>query len=142
MMGHNICAIIGHADQANIETIKKYHLAAAFENGFVIIILFDESMYYWYDKTGMDMDSESEDIRWASPVTFFLAEEIGFNQYAIIQTDYFAGAGTECASLYNDRIAVKKETSINDALFALGVSPSEGMDCFDTINLSSYRNDE
>lgn len=141
-MGHNICAIIGHADQANLEPIKKYQLAAAFENGFAIIILFDESMYYWHNKTGLDMDSESEDINWASPLSFFLAEEIGFKQYAIIQTDYFGGIGTQCASLYEDRIAIIKDTSINEVLFALGVSPTEGTDCFDTINLGDYRNDE
>ncbi len=141
-MGHNICAIIGHKSETDVEVIQNYSLAAAFENEFTIIILFNESMYYWYGKTGFGMDSESAEIHWASPLAFFLAKEVGFKEYAIIQTDYFGGFGTQCASLYKEGIVQLKDKSINEVLFALGVVAAEGLDCFDTINLSEYRNDE
>ena len=141
-MGHNICAIIGHENETNIEAIKKYSLAAAFEKGYTIIILFHESVFHWGEELDLGTKSESKELDFACSTTFFLAKEIGFKEYAIIQTDYFGGIGTQSASFYKDGVREKENITINEALLMLGVSPVRNLDCFDTINLGNYRSSE
>ncbi|MES2556318.1 MAG: hypothetical protein V4604_09225 [Bacteroidota bacterium] len=141
-MGHHICAIIGKQESANIDIIKKYQLAAAFENNYVIIILKMDSIFYWSDQLNLSFDSESEDIDWACPLVFFFAQEIGFEEYAIIQTNYFGGMGSQCASLYRNGNCILKEVDINETLKALGVTVQTKTDEFEEINLDDYRASE
>ncbi|ASS48444.1 MAG: hypothetical protein A3D31_08225 [Candidatus Fluviicola riflensis] len=141
-MGHNIHAVIGKKAETNTAIIKKYQLAAAFEKEYTIIILFDDSLFHWSDVLGSDIESESENLRWASPIVFKIAEEIGFEKYAIIQTDYFAGLGGQIASLYENATCLLKETDINDVLKELGVVTSGKNDEFDELNLGEYRTAE
>jgi hypothetical protein len=140
-MGHQICAIIGKKP-INEDTVKKYQLAIAYEDNFAIVILERESIYYWGDKLNLSFDSESDTIDWACELTFFFAKELGIEKYAIIQTDYFSGMGSQCASLYENGKAVIKEKDINEALHELGVSRTHEKDEFDMINLSEYRASE
>lgn len=141
-MGHHVSAIIGKKDKTNIEAIKNYQLAAAFESDFVIIFLETYSLGYWAEKLDLSIDSESLEIYWACPLVFFLAKEIGFEDYAIIQTDYFAGIGTQSASLYKNGLIVLEEKSINEVLKELGVKKGSSFDEFEAINLDKYRNSE
>ncbi len=140
-MGHNICAIIGQKN-IKIDKIKEFALATAFENEFAIVILDFDAMLYLGSKLSLNMDSESENIEWACELSFFISKEIGMQKYAIIQTDYFGGMGDQCASLYEDGKIVVKEKSINEILKKLGVINKEGLNEFDTLNLSEYRNSE
>ncbi|MDF3026650.1 MAG: hypothetical protein K0S23_957 [Fluviicola sp.] len=138
-MGHHIDAIIGRKAETNIDVIKKYQLAAAFEKEYTIIILFDDSMYHWSHILGCGIESESENLNWASPIVFQIAEEIGFEKYAIIQTNYFGGMGDQLASLYEHGTCLLKETEINHVLKELGVVTTGRNDEFDELNLGEYR---
>lgn len=138
-MGHNIKAIIGKKTETDIDVIKRYELAAAFEKDYTIIILEDDSIYHWADKLGFDYHSESENLDCASPIVFKIAKDIGFKKYAIIKTDYFAGMGEQFASLYENTHCLIEEKSINIVLKELGIVANKGNDEFDEINLSEYR---
>lgn len=140
-MGHNICAIVGRKP-INEEKLKKYQLALAYEGDYAIIILEQDSIYYWGDKLNLSFHSASENIEWACEVTFHFAREVGLKIYGIIQTDYFAGLGEQCASLYEDGKVIIAERSIDDILCALGVIKTDSKDEFDTLNLGDYRHSE
>jgi hypothetical protein len=60
--------------------------------------------------------------------------------FAIIQTDYFGGDGSQWAAVFRGATRLTDEkTSINTALAALGVRASSPDDEFDTIGLGRYR---
>lgn len=141
-MGHHINAIIGRKAETNIEVIKKYQLAAAFEKEYTIVILFDDSMFHWSHILGHSIESESENLERASPIVFQIAKEIGFEKYAIIQTDYFGGMGSQLASLYENGTCLLKETGINNVLKEMGVVTTGKNDEFDELNLGEYRDAE
>jgi hypothetical protein len=141
-MGHHINAIIGKKAETNIDAIKKFQLTAAFEKEYTIIILENDSVCYWADKLDYKIDSESENLHWASPIVFKIAKDIGFVKYAIIRTDYFGGWGDQFASLYENSTCLIKESTINDVLKVLGVTAKAGNDEFDELNLGEYRASE
>jgi len=61
--------------------------------------------------------------------------------YVIASTDYFSGAGEQCALLVKaDKVTYSE--SINVSLFHLGVTKGQFDDEFDTINLGKYRSNE
>jgi hypothetical protein len=58
----------------------------------------------------------------------------------VIETDYFGGSGTQCASYYSNSIQELREVTINDVLRHMGVRKAMDMlDEFDTIGLGKYR---
>ncbi len=64
--------------------------------------------------------------------------------FAILETDYFGGTGTQAAAVYLDGkelLAPRRAAlgPINEALLQLGVQPSAGQDAFDTIGLGGLR---
>jgi hypothetical protein len=60
--------------------------------------------------------------------------------FAIIQTDYFGGAGSQWAVAFRGAARLTGETtSINQALATLGVRARPPHDEFDTIGLGGYR---
>lgn len=64
------------------------------------------------------------------------------NLYAIIQTDYFGGVGSQCACVFKgDKNLDKSIESINQALCILGVKRNLPLDEFDTVGLSQYRSE-
>jgi hypothetical protein len=137
-MGHNIEAIIAKKP-INEAKAAAYGLAVAYESDYAIVILFEDSIYYWSCKLDLDFLSIDEDFNEASETAFFLAAELGIEQYAFIRTDYFGGMGYQHA-LFMEKGALKsKENSINDALKKIGVVAKEGLDEFDTLNLGQYR---
>jgi len=83
-------------------------------------------------------------------VTHSIAEQIGAKRYAIINTDYVGGIGSQAAVVY-DHGNVSMETQagghgvINKALRMLGVERVPGgerltgYDEFDSIGLGKYR---
>ncbi len=137
-MGHHICAIIGKKP-VNEEAIRKYQLAAAFEGDYVIVILDQDSVWHWSEKLQLSSDSESEHIDFACELIFHFAKEIGFHKYGIIQTDYFGGVGSQCASLYEEGRVLIAEKMIDDILRELGVVRTKEKDEFDILNLGEYR---
>ena len=95
-MGHNICALISRKPiDENI--LMKYQLAVAFEDEFAIVILEIDSIFYWSQKLNLSSESLNEKIDWACQLVFYFAKELKMSKYALIQTDYFAGVGTQSA---------------------------------------------
>jgi hypothetical protein len=64
--------------------------------------------------------------------------------FAVIETDYFGGHGTQAAAVYRGEEEVMAPErgrfgTINKALRLLGVKAGEGCDEFDTVGLGQYR---
>lgn len=58
----------------------------------------------------------------------------------LIETDYFAGIGDQCANAFISSQNIDKSMSaINQALRFLGVQAHPGMDEFDTVGLVNIR---
>lgn len=140
-MGHHLHAIVGK-NPINLEKIKSYQLAVAFEDDFVIIILEIESLCYWAEKLNLSTESESDNLDWACELVFYLASELGLQKYALVQTDYFGGMGEQFAALCENGKMITKEKKINEILENLGVKRKFNMDEFDSINLGEYRGTE
>lgn len=140
-MGHHISAIIG-TDKIDKEKVKEFGLAVAFENGYAIVLLDFYAMCELGEVLGKSIDSNSENIEWDCELTHFIAKEIGLDNFALIQTDYFAGLGRQYASYFNHGIQTLNDVSINKALNELGVERKNDLDEFDTINLTEYRSTE
>ncbi|WP_405570475.1 hypothetical protein [Winogradskyella sp. Asnod2-B02-A] len=140
-MGHHISAIIGK-DTIDKEKIKEFGLAVAFENGYAIVLLDFYAMCELAELLDKSTDSDSENIDWDCKLTYFIAKEIGLENFALIQTDYFAGIGDQYASYFEKSIKIINEVSINEVLNRLGVEKKNELDEFDTINLTEYRNTE
>lgn len=139
-MGHQLNAIIGKMP-INEERLRYYQLAVAYESGWAIVILDADSMWYWDEKLGISAIDDNESIRWVGPLVFHFAKELGMQQFAIIETDYFSGMGEQSASLFDATgKAVIANKSINEVLKALGVEKTiTDTDEFDAIRLGAYR---
>lgn len=60
--------------------------------------------------------------------------------FAIVETDYFGGVGSQWAQVYRGfTLADENISQISPALKFLGVPCEAGMDEFDTVGLSKYR---
>jgi len=140
-MGHSICAIIGKRP-VDEDNLKKYQLALAYEGDFAIVILDQDSVWYWAEKLQLNIQSQSENIEWACELSFHFAKELGLKKYAIIQTDYSGGTGAQSASLYEEGQLVMGDKPINDILRLIGVEKTKDKDEFDAINLGGYRDSE
>lgn len=140
-MGHQLSAIIGKAP-INEDKVREYQLAVAYENGYAIVILDIYSLAYWVGKLNIDTKQVHQELPDADELSFFFAKELGWQTYAIIQTDYFAGIGEQHAMLFDKGRPLTDVLSINDVLRKLGVSAAEGKDEFDTLNLGEYRQSE
>jgi len=140
-MGHNICALISRKSIDEIG-VKKFQLAVAFEDDFVIVILEMESIFYWSQKLDLSIESRNEKIDWDCELVHYFAKELKMEKYALIQTDYFAGIGEQSASLYENGNLIIENKSINDVLKRLGVNKGHFADEFDTLNLGEYRTTE
>ncbi len=137
-MGHHISAIIAQ-DQVDHEQIQAYGLAAAFEEGYVILLLDIYAMGALAEILQKSIESSSQNLDWDCALTHFLAHKLGFSHYVLIQTDYFGGIGEQFASYFQAGQCQLKEVSINEALRKLGVAKLEGKDEFDSIHLCDYR---
>ncbi len=149
-MGHNITAIITQNPIAEQEA-REYKLPFVYEKGFCIIFLEALHTDYWTSKIAetrqINLKDESEHelpILLDGKFTYFIAQELGIKTFALIETDYFGGAGTQWACVYEDgkQIMPYTEGGINQALQKIAVSAKEGLDEFDTLNLSKYRDYE
>lgn len=140
-MGHHISAIIGKNEIEPLP-VQTYGLAAAFEGDYIIILLDIYAMAALGEKLQKNIDSYSENLYWDCELTYYLADKLGLSSFALIQTDYFGGTGTQYASFFQDGKKLLTDVPINEALQALGVARKDGMDEFDSINLGSYRSTE
>jgi hypothetical protein len=140
-MGHHIDALIGKLP-VDIDKIRHYGLATAFENGYAIVLLDRDHLWKWSEITGLDEVSDDMEVEvYDGGLIHFFAKEIGLKHYAVIKTDYFAGMGDQSAILFDEGDAIKKG-SINQVLLSLGVIVTDKYDAFEQINLDEYRDTE
>lgn len=140
-MGNNISAIIGE-NNVNEEKIKELGLAAAFESNYVIIILDFDAMIELEETLNKSSDSKSINLSWDCELTKFIANEIGLEKFALIQTDYFGGIGEQYVSYFENERKILSEVGVNEALKSLGVKTKDNQDEFDALNLGEYRESE
>jgi hypothetical protein len=139
-MGHYITAIIGKSPiEKNVAV--DYDLPYFEHNDFVIVALDEAHSDYWAEKLDL-FDSTERQVILDCKTTHFFAKAIGLKKYAIINTDYFGGAGEQFAAVYEngEMIMPTKEGAINEALKMLGVKCIKDCDEFDSICLGNYRN--
>ena len=143
-MGHQICALVAKVP-INKESAKEFGLSVYEENGFAIVGIDSAHSDYWADKLGLQYNSDSE-IRLDCPVTHIMAKKVIIGEYALIETEYFGGAGNQKAGVFEEgevRVNVQSgEGAINECLRTIGVRAKHGSDEFDTINLAGYRSFE
>ena len=155
-MSHAIEAIIT-TENPNPIKLKELDLSLFEETGFHIIPLNNCHAIFWGKKWGV-YDDYGEHFGGVNPVSMNtinkIVEELEISNYALIATDYFGGFGHQAARVYQNgkEVQVKgkqydngwglKGVDINSALREIGVVKKEGMDEFDTLNLSNYRHFE
>jgi hypothetical protein len=139
-MGHQLNALITK-DKVDITKAKEFGLAVSFEKDFTIIILYEESLLYFYLTLSIE-DELNLNLSYANSTIFYLAQKIGIETYAIIETDYNFGFGEQNSMVFKNGIPISTETAINNSLKLIGVIVDEGKDEFDTLNLSDYSRNE
>ncbi|MBE9028230.1 hypothetical protein IQ266_00485 [filamentous cyanobacterium LEGE 11480] len=114
------------------------------------LTLFAMTHYYtacWQAKLGLDAELPGE-----KPQDLIFLREMAIAHimiaiapdpapmFAVIETDYFGGAGSQWALVYRGKqLADTHVTQISPALQILGIQCQEGLDEFDTVGLSQYR---
>jgi len=138
-MAHNISALIAKAP-IDLEAARQLDLPVFVQNGFVIVALYDRHVDFWTQKLGMESRALSEIIL-DFPVVHEFARRLGMDRYALIETDYFGGMGSQRAAAYcvADPQMEAEIGSINAALARIGVERAAGKDEFDTIGLADHR---
>ena len=141
-MGHNIAALIAKAP-VDMDAAHGLDLPVFVQRGFAIVALFSEHCDHWAEQLGMPHDEPSEMLL-DCPVTHEFARRLGFNHYALVETNYFGGIGTQCAAVFRGRAVemAPAKDGINAALRRLGVECQADLDEFDTIGLGRHRSFE
>ena len=138
-MGHNLSALITW-QPIDEKMTEEFGLAVVFEHDLVIIPIVLESLDVFEKELGVKYEPYSNKVLIDSSVTHRLAELLEIRSFAVIETDYFGGSGTQCASYYSNGIQELREVTINDVLRHMGVRKAMDMlDEFDTIGLGKYR---
>lgn len=145
-MGHNISALIikGSYDK---EIAKEYDLRAIdLEYGLTLFLIDSYYITYWQHalelKRHLKISPPNHLLIPTEEAISYLIEEItsAGQTYVLIHTDYAGGTGSQFAAILEGREVIDpKVETINDGLKHLGVEPKDGMDEFDSINLSQHR---
>ncbi|WP_103072161.1 hypothetical protein [Aquimarina sediminis] len=153
-MGHHIEALITR-QKPDKEKLLYLDIPLFTEGEFNIIPLDICHTIYWGKKWNV-YDEYGEHFGGVNLICIQtierIAKELGISDFTIIGTDYHGGIGNQAAIVYKKSKQAKiigtqldnkfglKGVDINSALRAIGVTKQKGIDEFDTINLSNYRN--
>ena len=145
-MAHIITAIIGKSASETI-TGDAYKLPSfALRQGFTMIGLNDGHCKYWSSQFNPEvlpqLKGSKTTVSLDLPIVHYWANEFFGQRYALIETEYFGGVGTQSASLYDSlEVVVSSEGdgSINQILKALGVRRTCFRDHFACLELEKYR---
>ncbi|MBA2544105.1 MAG: hypothetical protein H0V17_30960 [Deltaproteobacteria bacterium] len=146
-MGHNITAL-AIATTYDREVAASYGLVERLASGSLFVFAIDHywSAYWQAKRGGIDgmlaVDPSLPGIFPTEGVIRTCARELTrliAPKFAVIQTEYFGGSGEQWAALFEGERTLLFNTSVNEALRALGVMRSEGFDEWDTIGLADYR---
>ena len=146
-MGHAITALVLKGE-FDIEKAKKYDLIPV-KLKYDLSLFYIDSHYscYWQYKmqTSGFLETNCKEITWfpSEVVIHELMKKITNKEdarFAIIQTEYHGGMGSQYANVYKGRInANLSAKTINQVLREIGVLKENGMDEFDTVGLGAYR---
>jgi hypothetical protein len=145
-MGHCISGIV-------IPGAVDPELAATFDakivdslDGFTLIALEDDYVDAWAERLNIPGTYDETPLL-NCHVVHHIANEVGGRRpFAIIETDYFGGQGSQSAAVYHGDLELMAPDNagfigvINEALRLLGVPRSTPLDEFDTLGLGNYRN--
>lgn len=146
-MGHQITAILLKGTY-NLENAALYDLEPVTLTQQLTLFHVDQYYSeYWQNKlqiqgrlTTYNIDNPtfpSEQV--LSEIVKAISTEVDVH-WAIIQTDYFGGIGSQAANAFINEQNISKEIkNINQALLALGIVATKGYDEFDTVGLDDIR---
>lgn len=138
-MGHNLHALIARQPIDEYQAVEL-GLAVLFEQDLVLIPIVPESLDVFEKELDLKYEPFSKRVLIDSSVTNRLAELLGIRSFAVIETEYFGGSGTQYASYYSNGIKELRAVTINDVLRHMGVQKAlDKLDEFDTIGLGKYR---
>ncbi|MFD4373852.1 hypothetical protein [Streptomyces sp. NPDC058486] len=149
-MAHTMCALVV-AGQLDTQRALSVGLRARLTHEGISVFPIDHYFSaYWAAVRGNSAQLDLPDGIASECVTFpseavlhDLAREVTDEErprFAIIQTDYFAGAGGQWAAAFHGQERVTPDqASINHALAVLGVRSTTTADEFDTIGLGEFR---
>jgi hypothetical protein len=150
-MGHHISAVVLKGsfdeDQAKAFDLKPIRL----NDELTLFPLDARYLDYWAEKLG-SCGFVSDCPRLNPNVVHLMVNAIASNPlFAVIETDYFGGTGSQAAAVYQGRVEILAPESseiaelghsigpINNALRRLGVLAIVGRDEFETVGLYRYR---
>ena len=142
-MGHSISAIIAEAPCCR-ETAARFDLSLIESGGHIVIPLFAGHADFWTEKLELNESETGAMILDCAVTHYFARELLGERIYALIETDYFGGHGSQSAAVYQGGMRLFAEWSteigpINRALKMIGVFTRHGKDEFDTLGLGKYQ---
>lgn len=156
-MGHHIEALITR-QEPDKEKLQRLDLPVFAEGEFHIVPLDVCHVHHWGEKWNI-YNEDDEDGEYFGGVNFIcvqsierIASELMLSDFILIGTDYHAGFGDQAAIVYKNSKRIKIDglqldngfglqgVDINSALREIGVVKKAGIDEFDTLNLSDYRN--
>lgn len=138
-MGHHISAIIARAP-ADLSAAKTLELPLINAAPFVIVPLDPNHSDHWTEQLEIGYIAHSAMI-FDSEITLEFARRLQLFEFALIDTDYFGGKGTQFATCYrnNMRVMPVEENGINKALQYIGVQRTNDKDEFKTLGLDRQR---
>ena len=145
-MSHSITAIVIAGSTWNDQAASDFDLVAVPLAGVTMFHIDHYYSAYWQAKlgwTGLLERPPGASLFPDEAVLAHIAAALVGSQtptFAIIETDYFGGAGGQAAGLYiRTHRANGDAASIDDVLRMLGVVAAPGLDEFDTVGLGAHR---
>lgn len=138
-MGHQLKGVLlqGDYDQAAADGFDLRRVALP-QN----LTLFFLSWQYcdaWAEKLNIHGHRAATPLYNSEVIHHMLATIAPGARYAMIQTDYFGGHGSQTAAVYQGQDCLQAAGYINQALALLGVKAGLGRDAFETVGLGQYR---
>lgn len=143
-MGHAISALLTRAE-VSVEKAAAFGLPVIQLPQLISMLpLTPEHLDRWSEVLGISGFKSERPLLNCNVAHHIAIQLVGEEPFAIIETDYFGGAGDQAAVVYAGESllmspAVAAKRPINQALRLLGVSASQGQDEFDTIGLGEFR---
>src|SRR5262245_29265409 len=97
-MGHHISALVAKAP-IDLAAARRFDLPVFMQNGFAIVALHPEHCDHWTAALALTNDSFSKILLDCSTTREF-AKALGMTRYALIETDYSGGLGSQLATVY------------------------------------------
>jgi hypothetical protein len=126
----------------NLEAAAEFDLTVLERAGFAVVPLHSAHSDAWTERLNLEPRVSQSAVMLDLPVTRALARAIGCERYALLETDYFGGVGTQRAALFEDDAPILESDSINAVLARLRVARAVDKDEFDTLELGALRSTE